>query len=440
MLTNVALRWLIATAMTAATVGAGSARAEVLGVSLPSGTISASLTQGGPPNFADTFVTPYIASETGTVTSWRAQFLGGLFPAIPPSEGGPFEAGPGVPTGIQLKILRPVSPTILRVVAAGAVHDPRPTLQARLPGYPFFLTADSVMEFTEPGLELQPGDVIGLTIRSDPLIGRYLHPLIGVATTRLVLRDVPVGGTIDLADIFTVSLPWPPAVQVIVAPAVTSVRIDVKPGSSPNSVNLGSNGTIPVAIFSTPSFDATAVDPLSLTLASAPVKLRGRGMPMAGLVDVDGDGLLDLVVHVSTEALGLSDVDTESSSRARRSKAPRFEARTRSGSSPRSATLPVDGRSARRLSGEAFEPRDSALAARPGVSRSGRRAPRAWTASRPTRLGPPPVRVGIARDQGNRFTATIDADQPWTRAGSATSRSSRTSTMASRRSPTGFSS
>jgi hypothetical protein len=40
----------------------------------------------------------------------------------------------------------------------------------------------------------------------------------------------------------------------------------------------------------------------------------------------------------------------------------------------------------------------------------------------------------------NGFTATIDADQPWTRAGSATSRSSRTSTMASRRSRTGSSS
>jgi hypothetical protein len=32
---------------------------------------------------------------------------------------------------------------------------------------------------------------------------------------------------------------------------------------------------------------------------------------MASFEDVNADGLLDLVVHVSTEALGLSDADTE---------------------------------------------------------------------------------------------------------------------------------
>lgn len=32
---------------------------------------------------------------------------------------------------------------------------------------------------------------------------------------------------------------------------------------------------------------------------------------MSSVEDVDGDGLLDLVVHVSTEALELSETDTE---------------------------------------------------------------------------------------------------------------------------------
>lgn len=36
-------------------------------------------------------------------------------------------------------------------------------------------------------------------------------------------------------------------------PPVTLVQIDIKPGSDPNSINLGSKGTIPVAIFSTPT-------------------------------------------------------------------------------------------------------------------------------------------------------------------------------------------
>ncbi len=91
------------------------------------------------------------------------------------------------------------------------------------------------------------------------------------------------------------------------------VGIDIKPGSFPNSINLGSQGTVPVAILSTVTFDARTVDPTTVTLASAPVRLKGKGSAMASFQDVNGDGLLDLVVHVSTEALQLSETDTEAS-------------------------------------------------------------------------------------------------------------------------------
>ncbi|HEX9288354.1 MAG TPA: hypothetical protein VF904_02425 [Anaeromyxobacteraceae bacterium] len=88
------------------------------------------------------------------------------------------------------------------------------------------------------------------------------------------------------------------------------VVIDIKPGEVPNSIQLGSNGVVPVAILSTTTFDATQIDPLSITLASAPVELKGKGTPMASLSDVNGDGLLDLVVQVSTEALLFTGSDT----------------------------------------------------------------------------------------------------------------------------------
>ncbi|MGH7274913.1 MAG: hypothetical protein ACREIQ_10715, partial [Nitrospiria bacterium] len=48
-----------------------------------------------------------------------------------------------------------------------------------------------------------------------------------------------------------------------------------------------------------------------VTLASAPVKLKGNGQPMASTQDVNGDGRLDLVVHVETEALELSATDQQ---------------------------------------------------------------------------------------------------------------------------------
>ena len=92
---------------------------------------------------------------------------------------------------------------------------------------------------------------------------------------------------------------------------LSTVSIDIKPGSFPNSINQGSGGNVPVAIFSTPTFDATSVNPLTVTLASAPVKLKGKGTPMSSLQDVNGDGLLDLVVHVDTSALQISESDTD---------------------------------------------------------------------------------------------------------------------------------
>lgn len=90
-----------------------------------------------------------------------------------------------------------------------------------------------------------------------------------------------------------------------------AVPIDIKPGSFPNSINLGSGGNVPVAILSTLTFDATTVDPTSVTLAGGAVRLRRNGTPMASFQDVNGDGLQDLVVHVSTQALQLSQTDTQ---------------------------------------------------------------------------------------------------------------------------------
>jgi streptogramin lyase len=89
----------------------------------------------------------------------------------------------------------------------------------------------------------------------------------------------------------------------------TEVAIDIKPGSDPNSINLGSNGKIPVAIFSTTDFDATTVDPSKVTLGGASVVIKGKGTPMASFDDIDGDGLLDIIVHVDTQGLSLTPDD-----------------------------------------------------------------------------------------------------------------------------------
>jgi len=84
---------------------------------------------------------------------------------------------------------------------------------------------------------------------------------------------------------------------------VIPVEVDIKPGSYPNAINLGSQGVIPVAILSSDTFDATQVNPTTVSLAGAGVAVRGKGKYLAHKEDVNGDGRLDLVAQVETENL-----------------------------------------------------------------------------------------------------------------------------------------
>lgn len=82
------------------------------------------------------------------------------------------------------------------------------------------------------------------------------------------------------------------------------IKIDIKPGEVPNSINLGSKGTVPVAVLASNTFDARTVDPSSISFAGAPVV-------RSSIEDVNHDGKPDLVVHVNTADLKLTAGDTQ---------------------------------------------------------------------------------------------------------------------------------
>lgn len=85
---------------------------------------------------------------------------------------------------------------------------------------------------------------------------------------------------------------------------VTQVTIDINPGKFPNNISLASARVLPVAIISTETFDATKVDPATVTLASADVRHVDRKRKATKYscqqTDVNSDGLPDLLCKVET--------------------------------------------------------------------------------------------------------------------------------------------
>jgi len=91
----------------------------------------------------------------------------------------------------------------------------------------------------------------------------------------------------------------PPEQQVV------EVHIEVKPGDLLPTIQLGSEGSTPVAVLGSEAFDVARVDPGSLWFAGAAVERDAAGAPRVGTDDVDGDGRDDLVAHFATADLQL---------------------------------------------------------------------------------------------------------------------------------------
>jgi hypothetical protein len=92
------------------------------------------------------------------------------------------------------------------------------------------------------------------------------------------------GGTLDEVEILNRALSLSEIQGIFVAgnAGKCNFEIDIKPGSFPNSINPRSKGVIPVAILTTDTFDATTVDPLSVTFGPDEAPLSSLEKPLMG--------------------------------------------------------------------------------------------------------------------------------------------------------------
>jgi hypothetical protein len=94
------------------------------------------------------------------------------------------------------------------------------------------------------------------------------------------------------------------------APFVAAfARIDILPGSDKNQIVVRRKGVVPVAILGGESFDASLIDPNSLTFGATGDEASRRHC--GGLEDADGDGFLDLVCQFNVTATGFAVGDVE---------------------------------------------------------------------------------------------------------------------------------
>jgi hypothetical protein len=134
----------------------------------------------------------------------------------------------------------------------------------------------------EHGVPRYYGDVSGITVYgSDP--GSVVGPVLLQATSET---------TIAVLDGFGDQVG---AITLERLNSALEVRVDIKPGSDENPLNVGAQGLLPVAVAGKAPFDPRAIDLLSLRLAGvAPVRTA-----VADAIGADAaaaDGNVDLVL------------------------------------------------------------------------------------------------------------------------------------------------
>jgi hypothetical protein len=133
--------------------------------------------------------------------------------------------------------------------------------------------------------------------------------------------NVYFGGGMDehwwIEPISTAIVPWTDGggwdACVVKFETSVEIDIDIKPGGDPNSINLCSDGAVPIAILGSDTFDVYDIDTETLRFAEASVKVVGMKDPhsICSYEDVNDDIFYDLVCHFLTA--DIAGIDGQSS-------------------------------------------------------------------------------------------------------------------------------
>ncbi len=93
------------------------------------------------------------------------------------------------------------------------------------------------------------------------------------------------------------------------APQLWAVQIDVRPDSESNPIQLGSRGVVPVVLYGEVDFAVEDVDVTTLAFGPDAAVVAHRNGPHFD--DIDGDGLLDMILHHRIADTGLTAYDVE---------------------------------------------------------------------------------------------------------------------------------
>ena len=115
-------------------------------------------------------------------------------------------------------------------------------------------------------------------------------------------------GLIDEVMIFDQALSGEEIHLLFMRGNASAVAVDIKPGSCPNPLNLGSRGVLPVAVLGSDELDVTEIDLASIQLLDAsPVRSSFEDVSepvvdgnVCDCTDSDGDGYMDLVLKFKT--------------------------------------------------------------------------------------------------------------------------------------------